>query len=79
MAQTDYIRFLVATQADPALNAALRRASAGLRTIADLVAFAGRHGYRFSEDDVPLEAAQSLWLTPGTAATVSRPAMMHAR
>ena len=55
MAQCDYIRFLVATGDDPDLQAALRRASGGLRTLADLVAFGERHGYRFTEEDIPLK------------------------
>ncbi len=78
MAQTDYIRFLVATQSDPTLSAALRRASAGLRTIADLVDFARGHGYRFTEDDVPLKAAQAAWLPPRTAASANRRPMRRA-
>ncbi|MBP2316469.1 Nif11-like leader peptide family natural product precursor [Azospirillum soli] len=78
MVQTDYIRFLVATQGDPALSAALRRASAGLRTIADLVDFARGHGYRFTEQDVPLEAAQAAWLPPSTAASTNRRPTLHA-
>ena len=57
MAQCDYIRFLVATGDDPALQTALRRASGGLRTLADLVAFGERHGYRFAEEDIPLKVA----------------------
>lgn len=59
MAQGTYIRFLVATKADPTLRAAMKRVSRDLRTPADLVAFAEEHGYRFAEEDIPLEAAQS--------------------
>lgn len=54
MAQGNYIRFLVATSDDPALQAALMRASRDLLTPADLVAFAEDHGYRFAEEDIPL-------------------------
>lgn len=57
MSETDYIRFLVAADRDPDLRAALRRAAPRLRTVGDLVAFAGGRGYRFREDDVPLAAA----------------------
>lgn len=59
MALGAYIRFLVATRTDPALQAALDRASRDLRTPADLVAFAEGHGYRFSVEDIPLEAARA--------------------
>jgi len=79
MAHSDYIRFLVATQSDSALKAALRRSSSGLRTLGELVAFAERHGFCFAEEDVPLEAAQALWLPPGTGAAVSRRPAQHAR
>ncbi|QCO17333.1 Nif11 family protein (plasmid) [Azospirillum brasilense] len=58
MCHGDYIRFLVATEADPALRAALRRASRGLLTLGDLVDFAAGHGYRFTEADIPLAVAQ---------------------
>ncbi|MBK3736040.1 putative ribosomally synthesized peptide with nif11-like leader [Azospirillum brasilense] len=58
MCHGDYIRFLVAVEADPALRKALRRASRGLLTLGDLVDFAAGHGYRFTEADIPLAAAQ---------------------
>lgn len=54
MAQTEYLRFLVATQSDPDLRADLNRASRALRTLDDLVDFAGRHGFRFDATDIPL-------------------------
>ncbi|WP_448207207.1 Nif11-like leader peptide family natural product precursor [Azospirillum sp. sgz302134] len=57
MAQADYIRFLVATKDDPVLKAALHRSSGAVVTLGDLVSFAARHGYRFTEQDIPLKAA----------------------
>jgi len=58
MCHGDYIRFLVAVEADPTLRKALRRASRGLLTLNDLVDFAAGHGYRFTEADIPLATAQ---------------------
>ncbi|KAA0676311.1 Nif11 family protein [Roseomonas genomospecies 6] len=58
MRRGDYIQFLVATEADPALRAALRRASRRMFTLGDLVDFAAGHGYRFTEADIPLTVAQ---------------------
>ncbi len=58
MCHGDYIRFLVATQADPALRAALLRASRGMLTLGDLVDFAAGYGYRFTEADIPLTVGQ---------------------
>lgn len=54
MGQTEYLRFLVATASDPDLRAHLHRASATLRTLDDLAAFAARHGFRFGAADIPL-------------------------
>ncbi|MBB3266219.1 putative ribosomally synthesized peptide with nif11-like leader [Azospirillum sp. OGB3] len=58
MCHGDYIRFLVAVEADPTLRKALRRASRRLITLGDLVDFAAGHGYRFTEADIPLAMAQ---------------------
>ncbi|WP_431857498.1 Nif11-like leader peptide family natural product precursor [Azospirillum sp.] len=54
MGQTDYLRFLVAAESDPDLRADLRRSSAALRTLEDLVDFGERHGFRFDTADVPV-------------------------
>jgi len=56
--QAEYLRFLIAAQGDPDLRAHLRRASRGVRTVNDLVAFAVGHGFRFGAADVPLDAAR---------------------
>ena len=54
MGQMEYLQFLVAAQSDPTLRADLRRASAALRTLDDLAAFAARYGFRFGAADVPV-------------------------
>lgn len=54
MCQSDYLQFLIATQSDPTLRANLRRASAALRTLDDLVAFGKRHGFTFGAADIPV-------------------------
>ncbi|HYH18732.1 MAG TPA: Nif11-like leader peptide family natural product precursor [Azospirillum sp.] len=67
--QAEYLRFLIAAQGDPDLRAQLRRASRGVRTVNDLVAFAAGHGFRFGTADVPLDAARR---PPVTAMQPSR-------
>lgn len=57
MGQTEYLRFLIAAANDPDLRASLHRASAALRTLDDLAAFAARHGFRFGVVDIPLRHA----------------------
>ncbi|HYH39394.1 MAG TPA: hypothetical protein VD860_14320 [Azospirillum sp.] len=55
MGKTEYLQFLIATESDPDLKADLRRASAALRTLDDLVDFGARHGFRFRAADVPVK------------------------
>ncbi|PWC53923.1 Nif11-like leader peptide family natural product precursor [Azospirillum sp. TSO22-1] len=59
MGQIEYLRFLVAAESDPDLKANLRRASAALRTLDDLVDFGERHGFRFGAADIPVRRPPS--------------------
>jgi hypothetical protein len=72
MCQSDYLHFLIATQSDPTLRADLRRASAALRTLDDLVAFGERHGFKFGAADIPVSHPGEP--RPFTPAVSARPA-----
>lgn len=68
MSQSDYLRFLIAAESDPDLKAALRRASAMVRTLDDLVVFGARHGFRFGAADIPVNSNPEARERPSGAA-----------
>lgn len=67
MGPSNFLRFLIDSDTDPDLRAALRRASVHLLSVNELAAFARRQGYAFDPCDVPLEAAQRCPITERAA------------
>lgn len=66
MAQGEFIRFLVAAQENPVVMAELMANAPWLATGADIARFAGRHGFRFTEHDVPLGQVRGTACLPDT-------------
>lgn len=58
MCASEYLRFLTAVGSDVRVRNALHTASREVRSPGDLVRFAAGCGYRFTEEDIPMAAAQ---------------------